>query len=144
MRLLRFLISALVAVLCTATVFAQDARWITASDENSDKPNTWIEFRKDFSIDKLDKKLSSVEAEIAVDSKYWLWVNGEMVVFEGGLKRGPNPNDSYYDVVELLPYLNGEKELGECIESLKRSTRRYAKRQLSYWGRDKEIKWLEL
>ena len=112
MRLLRFLISALVAVLCTATVFAQDARWITASDENADKPNTWIEFRKDFSIDKLDKKLSSVEAEIAVDSKYWLWVNGEMVVFEGGLKRGPNPNDSYYDVVELLPYLKkGENSI---------------------------------
>ena len=112
MRLLRFLISALVAVLCTATVFAQDARWITASDENADKTNTWIEFRKDFSIDKLDKKLSSVEAEIAVDSKYWLWVNGEMVVFEGGLKRGPNPNDSYYDVVELLPYLKkGENSI---------------------------------
>ena len=112
MRLLRFLISALVAVLCTATVFAQDARWITSSDENADKPNTWIEFRKDFSIDKLDKKLSSVEAEIAVDSKYWLWVNGEMVVFEGGLKRGPNPNDSYYDVVELLPYLKkGENSI---------------------------------
>ena len=106
------MISTLVAVLCTATVFAQDARWITATDENADKPNTWIEFRKDFSIDKLDKKLSSVEAEIAVDSKYWLWVNGELVVFEGGLKRGPNPHDSYYDVVELLPYLKkGENSI---------------------------------
>ena len=32
----------------------------------------------------------------------------------------------------------------EYLENLKRETRRYAKRQLSYWGRDKEIKWLEI
>ena len=31
-----------------------------------------------------------------------------------------------------------------AVELIQRNTRRYAKRQLSYWGRDKEIKWLEL
>ena len=39
------------------------------------------------------------------DSKYWLWINGEMVVFEGGLKRGPTPTDSYFDRVDVTPYL---------------------------------------
>lgn len=34
--------------------------------------------------------------------------------------------------------------LDRAIELIQRNTRRYAKRQLSYWGRDKEIKWLEL
>lgn len=48
---------------------------------------------------------SSVVARIGADSKYWLWVNGRLVVFEGGLKRGPNPQDTYYDEVELAPYL---------------------------------------
>jgi hypothetical protein len=28
-----------------------------------------------------------------------------LAVFEGGLKRGPNPNDSYYDIVDIAPYL---------------------------------------
>jgi alpha-L-rhamnosidase len=28
-----------------------------------------------------------------------------MVVFEGGLKRGSNPKDTYYDEVDLTPYL---------------------------------------
>lgn len=34
--------------------------------------------------------------------------------------------------------------LDRAIELIQRNTRRYAKRQLSYWGRDKEIKWLEI
>ena len=34
--------------------------------------------------------------------------------------------------------------LERAIELIQRNTRHYAKRQLSYWGRDKSIKWLEL
>ena len=34
--------------------------------------------------------------------------------------------------------------LDRAVELIQRNTRRYAKRQLSYWGRDKEIKWLTL
>lgn len=112
-RMVRFLTVMLsFAVLATGSVHAQTARWITADSPKDDEPNTWIEFRKEFTIGKLDRKVTSIEAEIAVDSKYWLWVNGEMVVFEGGLKRGPNPHDSYYDVVELAPYLRkGENDI---------------------------------
>ena len=42
---------------------------------------------------------------IAVDSKYWLYVNGTLVVREGGLKRGPMPDGSYYDEVEVGQFL---------------------------------------
>ena len=34
--------------------------------------------------------------------------------------------------------------LDRAIELIQRNTRRYAKRQLSYWGRDKSIRWMEL
>ena len=34
--------------------------------------------------------------------------------------------------------------LERAIELIQRNTRHYAKRQLSYWGRDKDIKWLEI
>ena len=34
--------------------------------------------------------------------------------------------------------------LDRAIELIQRNTRHYAKRQLSYWGRDKSIKWKEL
>ena len=45
---------------------------------------------------------------------------------------------------ELLPYLSGERSLEECVESLKRATRRYAKRQLTWFRRDPSIHWFEI
>lgn len=43
---------------------------------------------------------------------------------------------------ELNPYFNGEKTLDECIENLKMQTRRYAKRQLTWFRRDEKIRFL--
>lgn len=45
---------------------------------------------------------------------------------------------------ELLPYLRGESSLDECVENLKRSTRRYAKRQLTWFRREPSIHWFEI
>ena len=72
----------------------------------ADAPNQWIAFRRDVT---LEAAPASALACIAVDSKYWLWVNGQLVVFEGGLKKGPTPTDSYFDKVELAPYLKEGK-----------------------------------
>lgn len=43
---------------------------------------------------------------------------------------------------ELQPYFHGEKSLEECIETLKMQTRRYAKRQLTWFRRDERIKFI--
>lgn len=43
---------------------------------------------------------------------------------------------------ELIPYFSGERSLEDCIEILKRETRRYAKRQLTWFNRDKDINWI--
>lgn len=43
---------------------------------------------------------------------------------------------------ELLPYFKGEKSIDECIEKLKMETRRYAKRQITWFKRDLNINWL--
>ena len=34
--------------------------------------------------------------------------------------------------------------LERAVELIQRNTRHYAKRQLSYWGRDKNIRWMEI
>jgi alpha-L-rhamnosidase len=65
-------------------------------------PNTFTKYRYDITLDVQPKKAL---VAIAVDSKYWLWINGKLVVFEGQLKRGPTPNDTYYDELDLAPYL---------------------------------------
>lgn len=43
---------------------------------------------------------------------------------------------------EFLGYFSGEKELLECVEKLKMETRRYAKRQLTWFRRNQNIHWL--
>ena len=43
---------------------------------------------------------------------------------------------------ELAPYIKNEDTLENCVEKLKRETRRYAKRQLTWFRRDQEINWL--
>lgn len=49
-------------------------------------------------------------------STNWLWVNGESVVLEGQLKRGPNPQDSYYDPVDIAQYLKaGENSIAVLV-----------------------------
>lgn len=81
-------------------------KWITSASCQS-KTNTWLCFQKTVDLPVLGK--NPIYADIAVDSKYWLWINGELVVFEGGLKRGPNPRDTYYDHVDITSYLTEGK-----------------------------------
>lgn len=42
---------------------------------------------------------------------------------------------------EIFEYLDGTITLDKAVELIKRNSRRYAKKQLTYWGRDKEITW---
>jgi tRNA dimethylallyltransferase len=45
---------------------------------------------------------------------------------------------------ELFDYFDGAYDLAEAIRLIQRNTRHYAKKQLTYWARDPEIKWIEL
>ncbi|MFV1980529.1 MAG: T9SS type A sorting domain-containing protein [Rhodothermia bacterium] len=77
-----------------------NASWIWRAGD--DIGNIWVAFRKTVNLDAAPGRAI---ASIAVDSKYWMWINGEPVIREGGLKRGPTPYDTYYDEVDLSPYL---------------------------------------
>jgi tRNA dimethylallyltransferase len=44
---------------------------------------------------------------------------------------------------ELFDYLDGNISLVEAVEKIKQNTRRFAKRQLTWFRRDQEIKWFE-
>ena len=78
------------------------ARWITAF-ENQSASNTWLCFRKDIHLN--SRPSESVTLKIAADSKYWMWINGRLAVFEGAVKRGPTPEDTYYDTVDVTSFL---------------------------------------
>jgi alpha-L-rhamnosidase len=75
-------------------------QWIWQAENGP--ANSWSAFRRKVALASVP---ASVRALIAADSKYWLWINGKQVVFEGALKRGPNTTDSYVDELDLAPYL---------------------------------------
>ena len=43
---------------------------------------------------------------------------------------------------ELVPYLQGEAPLSDCLDTLKRASRNYAKRQLTWLRRDARVNWI--
>ena len=44
---------------------------------------------------------------------------------------------------EILAYLDGECTLEEAVEILKRDTRHFAKRQITWFKREEEVIWLD-
>ena len=84
------------------------AKWIWDT-QNPDKENVWMCFNKKVVLDEAPEELT---AHISADSKYWLYINGACVVFEGSVKRGPDENSGYYDSIDIAPYLKtGENSI---------------------------------
>lgn len=78
------------------------ANWIWTKGCSED---SYVAFRKTFT---LEEAVPSATAFISAADKYVLWVNGELTVLDGSLKRGPTPYDSYYDEVEITNLQAGE------------------------------------
>ena len=80
------------------------AQWIWQAEDGP--ANTWVAFRKEFELSEDPGKTpEKVLANISTDTKYWLWINGDLVLFEGGLARGPHRDGIYYDEVDIQPFL---------------------------------------
>ena len=62
------------------------------------------------------------------------------------LKRGCTPDMISMQGLgykEIIDYLNGECDLTEAIDTIKTRTRRFAKRQLTWFRRDRHIRWFD-
>ncbi len=44
---------------------------------------------------------------------------------------------------EIFEFFDGKYSLERAVELIKRNSRRYAKRQMTWWNKDKEIKWFK-
>ena len=97
-----------------ANAVTWQAEWIWAN-ERAVIPNSWAALRKDFTVSEID---GEAIAYVSADTKYWLWINGELVVFEGSYTGGPSPvkpaprvdnfpiaSHKYYDAIDISPYL---------------------------------------
>jgi hypothetical protein len=99
------IISIILCLFLCIPVFSQQSGWKAKRiihEESQNESNSWLNYRRDIEINSVPEFAIS---KIASDSKYWMWINGELVVFEGQLKRGPTPHDTYYDEIDIAPYL---------------------------------------
>lgn len=63
-------------------------------------------------------------------------------LFEDGLEDSQSMKAIGYK--ELLPYLKGEGTLEDAVAILKRNSRRYAKRQYTYFKNKMDVCWYEV
>ncbi len=99
---LKYLFVILLYLTISSNIYAVgEPSWI-APRGNVDTVSSWLCLQKVVDINKVPRHATT---RIAADSKYWLWINGQNVVTEGGVKRGPTPADSYCDQIDLAPYL---------------------------------------
>ncbi len=55
-------------------------------------------------------------------------------------------NSSTFDAIgyrEIIDYLNGKTSLPEAVEKIKKNTCNFAKRQMTWFKKDKRIKWIK-
>ena len=66
---------------------------------------------------------------------------GLLAEAEGLYPYNDNKNLQTVGYTELFEYMDGKCTLQEAIEKIKQHTRNYAKRQMTWFTKDKEIKW---
>lgn len=89
----------------------KNARWIWGED-NTTKDQKTV-FRRRFTLEEVPEEAI---AYIGAETKYWLWINGNLAVFEGGVFRESKPGCGWADKVDLAPYLDkGENTLAVLV-----------------------------
>lgn len=71
------------------------AKWVWTEKNPA---NSYVALRKSFN---LAQKPAKAILNVSAESKYWLWVNGELTVYDGSPKRGATAYDAYYEQVDI-------------------------------------------
>ncbi|MBN2162881.1 MAG: hypothetical protein JXR25_13480 [Pontiellaceae bacterium] len=87
------------------------ANWVWTSETG---PNDqWVNLRKEVSLDAAPTKAVT---RIAAENKYWLYVNGVLAVRDGGMELRPDLDNTYYDEIDLAPFLKaGENVIAVLV-----------------------------
>lgn len=110
------------------------------------------EKKRDFVIEKIGINRPRQELYERIDKRVLQMIDDGLVEEVRGLEKfrelAALQTVGYKEIFEWFDHLNGKESevtsLERAIELIQRNSRRYAKRQLSYWGRDCNISWMDL
>jgi tRNA dimethylallyltransferase len=107
-----------------------------------------LEFRKgkkekrDFTIIKIGLELSKEELHRNINVRVDKMIEAGLIEEVKNLLPYKNLNAlQTVGYSEIFNYLDGKILLKEAVELIKKNTRQYAKRQMTWFKKDKEIKW---
>lgn len=83
--------------------------------------------------DRIDRRVDEMVKAGLVEEARQLWQ-------ESSMKTAANA----IGYKELIPYFEGNAELSDCIATIKQETRHYAKRQLTWFRKNRRIEWIFL
>jgi tRNA dimethylallyltransferase len=85
---------------------------------------------RDLLYERVDKRVDLMIAEGLLDEV--------RALYERGVLNGDNTASAAIGYKELLSYIKGDTSLDEAVELLKQSSRRYAKRQLTWFRHEQD------
>ncbi len=88
-----------------------NANWIWTKDNKTTDQKVVV--RKKFNLEQIPQKAT---AYISCETKFWLWINSEFVVYEGNVFRESIKGCGYAEQVEITPYLKkGENVIAALV-----------------------------
>ena len=122
-------------------VFELTGETITAHDEKTKAiPPRWDSLRIALNYADREKLYERIDARVDDMIRFGLFEEVEAL-----LCQGLSPQSTAMQAIgykEILDYFLEKTTGGDCIDSIKRESRRYAKRQLTWLGRDRELHWI--
>ena len=80
---------------------------------------------------RINQRVDELLANGLVDEARNIWIKGDMKTAANAI-----------GYKELIPFFEGISPLNECVDKIKQETRRYAKRQLTWFRRNDRIEWI--
>ncbi len=122
-------------------VYYATGRKMSEQQANTVKPDfdsvqVGLNFERDVLYDRINKRVDSMYANGLIEEIQSLLNNG----------FSPETNNSLntVGVKEVFRYLRNEIKLDEALNLIKQNSRRYAKRQMTWFNADKRIKWVNV
>lgn len=98
-----------------------------------------------FDIEKIGLRRTREQLYARIDARVDVMMEAGLEAEARGLvKYRDRPALNTVGYKELFGYFDGEYDLEEAVRLIKRNTRHYAKKQMTYWRRDSSIHWIDL
>jgi tRNA dimethylallyltransferase len=122
-------------------VYYATGKRISELHENNIKPDfesvqAGLSFERDVLVTRINKRVDGIIANGLIEEVKLLWDKGFSPVTHNSLNT--------VGVKEVFQFLNNEISKEEMSELIKQNTRRYAKRQMTWFNADKRIQWVKV